>query len=206
MREIVFIHTVPMIIETLNRDILSKSKDISLENIMDDRILKLVSADEDMALARLNKLISMAEGEGPNTREIVITCSSLSDISKRVGREVTMIDTFLHREASKYKKILLAATADTAIAPTRNGILRYADENIHIDELFIEGAIARFKSGDKETHDVMVMEKVKEALGKEDYEAVVFCQASMAHLKDPMETNGDTKVLTNIHYFVESYI
>lgn len=203
MKKLTFIHTVPMIIEGLNKSIKEKTRDIDVENIMDDKILKLVKVNEEEALKRLNKLVELA---GEETQDIIITCSSLSDISKKLDRKVTMIDSFMHREACKDKIILLVATAKTAILPTKNGILEQANgKKIELNTIFLKGAIEEFKKGNKEEHDKIIVSGIKKELLNNKYDSIVLCQASMAHMKKELERKTNIKVLTNVEYFLKNY-
>lgn len=203
MKKMVMIHTVPMIIEGLNKLLKNEIPDIQLENILDDHILGLVRQDEIKAEKRLQKLTDLARGS--DGAQIVVTCSSLSTIAE--GMEgVMMIDGFMHEEAIKYKKLLLAATAETAIAPTRRGIVkRSAGSGIILEEMIIPGAIEAFKEGDKDKHDSLVWENIKTKTDTADYDAVVLCQASMAHLKERVEEKTGMKVLTNTEYFLKFF-
>lgn len=201
MKKIVMIHTVPMIIENLTKLVNENIEGIEVENILDEYLLKYVGAEPKKVEERLQILVKLAKKGG--AKEIIITCSSLSEVSRNIDGNVMMIDSFMHKEAVKYKKLLLIATAETAIEPTRLGIERIKRSNITLDETYVEGAMEKNKKGLRKEHDELIVKKLRENLVDKDYDGVVLCQASMAHLKNEIEGELDIKVLTNTEYFIK---
>lgn len=201
MNKIVMIHTVPMIIENLTKLVKENIEDIEVENILDEYLLKYVGTEPKKVTERLQVLVDLAKKGG--AEKIIITCSSLSEVSRSIDGNVMMIDSFMHREAAKYKKLLLVATAETAINPTRLGIERIEKDNIILDETFVKGAMEKNKKGLRKEHDELVVKKIKETLVNKDYDGIVLCQASMAHLKDEIEEKFNIKVITNTEYFIK---
>lgn len=201
MKKIVMLHTVPMIIEGLTKLIKDSVENIEVENVLDEYLLKYVDEKSGEVEDRLNALVEIIKKGGAD--EIIITCSSLSEISRKIDEEVMMIDGFMHKEAIKYDKVLLAATAKTAIAPTKLGIERLKKEFTALDEIFIDGAMDKNKSGLKTEHDNLILEGLRDELKDKSYDALVLCQASMAHLKEAIENELDIKTLTNVDYFIK---
>lgn len=201
MKKIIMIHTVPMIIEGLTRLVKESIEGIEVENILDEYLLKYVGAEPKKVKERLQALVDLARKGG--AEEIIITCSSLSEVSRGIDGNVMMIDSFMHKEAVKYKKLLLLATAETAIQPTRLGIERIKKDNITLDEIFVEGAMEKNKKGLRKEHDELIIKKLKESLVGRSYDGVVLCQASMAHLKDKIEEEFKIRALTNTEYFIK---
>lgn len=207
MKKLVFIHTAPDIINRLNKKLNEKFKDISIENLMDDSLSKLLKKDRSRAIERLNTLIQLAEEDSDSEDvEIVITCTALSELSNDTYRNTTMIDSYLHKEVARYNNILLVATTEGALLPTKKGIINniMKGEPV-IDEIFVNGAREEFKRGNKDIHDKMVKYEVKKKLSDKNYDVVVLCQPSMAHLKNEIESQTGLKVLTGIDYFIENY-
>lgn len=209
MKKLVFIHTTPIIISKLNTKLKKRIHDISIENIMDDSLSKLLKQDRNKALERLNTIIKLAVGDDKSEDvEIVTTCTALSALVGETSREIIMIDSYLHKELAKYNCILLLATTKGALLPTKTGILNNAQKTKpQIDEIFVENAREEAKNGNINIHDNLIKEEILEVFNTNDknYDAIVLCQPSMAHLKTEIEKLTDIKVFTGVDLFIENY-
>lgn len=207
MKKLVFIHTTPDVIDRLNGELKKKFKDLSIENIMDDDLLDLVKKDKDKTLKRLNDLVKYAKGENkPEEIEIVITCTALSELSNKTNIKTMMLDSYLHKELIKYKKILLIGTTKSALTCTKQGIMNNViEETPIIEELFVKGAREEAINGNKDTHDRMIKEELMKKLSNSNYGVIVLCQPSISHLKGEIKSQTGLKVFTGIDYFIENY-
>jgi hypothetical protein len=131
-------------------------------------------------------------------------CSSVGEASDIVGRLVKMpivkIDAPMAEEAVKTgSKIAVIATAISTMEPSSRLVenkAKDAGKSVVVDRCFVEGAYEfLLKTGDKEKHNGMVIEKIKEAA--ETHDVIVLAQGSMYHLV-PLVKDLKIPVLTSL--------
>lgn len=133
---------------------------------------------------------------------IVVTCSTLSPSVRLLRGEfnipVVAIDDAMVQEAvARGTKIGLIATATSTVNPSASAIRAEAarvGKEIDLRILCREEAILALKSGDKETHDRMVLEMGDELA---DCDVIVLAQASMAHMEAPVQQRTGRPTLSS---------
>lgn len=192
MKKIIFLHTIASVYGSFPKLVQEAApEDIQVESIVDEFVLNEPNRVGAMTVTDKNRFfLLMKAAELANPDVIVITCSSLSplveEIRPYIGKKIIAIDDAMGKEAAEnYSNILLVATTETSIGPTRNKIDSYKsdDKEITYDAAFVAGAMARLRSGDLDAHNKMVLEKVAK-FKESSHDAAVLCQASLAHLED----------------------
>lgn len=204
MKSILLIHTVPMTIQTIEKYVNEKNKDIILENLLDEHILSLLKSNQEQeATKRLVKLVDLARDAKRD--KIVIVCSSLGTLLKNMGKfeDILLIDEEMLEQASKKNNILVVATAKTTLEPTVNRILERR-KDAKIETLFVENAIDEYKLGNKEKHDNYILDSVEKRVKKKKYDVIVLSQVSMGHLKIELEKVVDISVLNSIDSLLDN--
>ncbi|HHT24483.1 MAG TPA: aspartate/glutamate racemase family protein [Clostridiaceae bacterium] len=195
MKKLILIHTVGSVYVSFPRQLQEAANEkIQIESIVDEFFANEANRIGKVTVANKNRffcLMKAAELADPDI--IVVTCSTLSplieEIKPYISKKIIAIDDAMCKEAAaKYSNILLVATAESAIEPTKHKIISLKDtaKEIKQDIVLIDKAIACLKSGDPETHDNIVMERMAEYKNS-SYDSIVLCQASLAHLEKPIQ-------------------
>ena len=124
---------------------------------------------------------------------IQFTCSSISPCAevaaKRVDVPVLTIDAPMAQFAvARHARIGVIATNPATLGASRDLVVAEATAAGHSVEVITElcdGAYAALFRGDRDTHDQIVLERLKDLMGRVD--AVCLAQASMARLADLIE-------------------
>lgn len=206
MSKLILIHTAPDIIASLNSALQKKSAESQIVNLMDDQLSLLLATDQNAALERLNSLLTFAlEREDMESTQVITTCTALSALADRCTPPIAMLDGQMHQSLAEYKSILLVATSQGALVPTRDGILRYAKEKPVINGLFVEGAREAAKNGNIELHDRMIAQALIGTPELNSSDIIVLCQPSMSHLREEIKLLSNLEVKTGIDCFIEAY-
>ena len=123
---------------------------------------------------------------------LVVSCSTLSPSVRLLRSEfsvpVVAIDDAMVREAvEKGSRIGLLATANSTVKPSHSALLaaaKAAGKDVDIQILCNENAIRALKSGDRATHDRMVLEMARQFEGRD---VIVLAQASIAHMEQKVQ-------------------
>lgn len=133
---------------------------------------------------------------------ILSICSTIEDIAysmqntaKYIGVPIILINEEMCREAvRKGQKIAVMATFPTAIAPTKNTLVRVAGEmgkHIEVTEVLVESGFGLAQDQFK----ALMAEKAGEVAGKVD--VIVFAQGSMAYCEEYIAGMYNKVVLSN---------
>lgn len=198
MKSLTLIYTVPMIIDPINKMVQKEIPSINIYNLYDDKILSLFDQSLDIVKDRFQKLVDLSK----DSDLIVVTCSSLSRIAKEIDPSIILVDEYMFKATQSFNKILLVATAPTTLDPSMKGI-REHNKNAQINTLHVLNAIESLKIGDKNKHDNLVLDAIKQEISKNEYDCIVMAQASLAHLQDQIEEISKLKVLTNIIQMIQ---
>ena len=195
---VVFIHTIAGLKGTF--DDLAKEclPECSTCHISDETLIKRLLAAGGLTPAverRVCENVVAAAEYGADY--IQFTCSSITpcieEAATVVDVPVLSIDAPMARTAvAGNKSIGVIATNPATLKPSTELVMSVADtmgQDIEVISSLCDGAYAALLSGDQIAHDRMVLEQLKDLLGKVD--AVCLAQASMARIADMLE--GETK-------------
>jgi Asp/Glu/hydantoin racemase len=150
---------------------------------------------------RMTHLAQAAEAAGADI--IFSACSSLGpalDVAGRhVATPVVKIDEAMAiRAANEGGRIGVLATVPTTLGPTSNLIQSKANEagrSISIEQRLCDGAFSVLMSGDREKHDLLVVEQAVDLANTVDL--IVLAQASMSRLVDVLQEETGLTVLAS---------
>jgi len=202
MTKIAFLHTgavvIPPVME-LVRELLPGATPI---NYLDDRIVADLRDPEvaESVPQRVANLVESAKAAGADA--VMLTCSSISQLAvptaERVGIDVLRIDEAMVDEAvASGERIAVVATLPTTCAPTVALIREraaLAGKDPTLEAEVVDGAFEAVASGDRETHDALVVAAIERVATAAD--VVVLAQASMASAAD--RASVDVPVLTSL--------
>ncbi|MCI8599269.1 MAG: Asp/Glu/hydantoin racemase [Lachnospiraceae bacterium] len=156
---------------------------------------------------RMNTYFKFAEELGADV--ILNQCSSVGDVADKARKTISIpivsIDKGMAIKAVQTgKRIGLVATVATTVEPSSNNILRTAKElgkEVVLTPYLVDGAMdLLIKTGDKETHNKMVIGAVEQAAKEND--VVVLAQGSMVVL-EPLLKDMKTPVFTSPRIGIE---
>lgn len=203
MKRIALIHTVPTVYATFAKRILERLPDVKISNTVDEF---LASDPADVGeftannASRLFQIVKVAEATGADV--VLTTCSTLSPHIEKLRPFATVplltIDGAMLEEAVRLgARIAVMATADSTLGPTTDKLRRAAAANgtaIEITEILCPEAYTAIKTRDQETHDRVVLARVREVT---DHDVIVLAQASMAHLEEEIARRTGKPVLSS---------
>lgn len=189
-----FVHTVPALAATFERDLKERVPDAVAVHVVDAELLARARAIgvDDVVHDRLAAHVRHLREDGVDA--VLVTCSTLGDATEHAagdgGAPVVRVDASMaeqavalaqERAAGRSPRIAVLATVKATIEPT-TGILhraaraRGADVEIHARVL--EDALQARESGDQARHDALIADAVTAAASGAD--VIVLAQASMA--------------------------
>jgi aspartate/glutamate racemase len=188
-QRLVFIHTVPLLVDVFNRLAAELLPGIRRLHILDEPLLERViqrgaSAPEDAQ--RLAEHVSLAAAIG--AQAVLVTCSTLSpsvdDLPGAAPIPVFKIDAAMIRQAvSKGGRIGVLATNVSTLRPTQSLLeaeAARAGRSITTTLRLVEDARAALQSGDGARYDQLVKTAALELAPQVD--VVVLAQATMARV------------------------
>lgn len=210
--KIFIIHTSDVTLGYLKKLFKELAPEVIIQNIIDDSLISEVIANNGVTKSVTRRLCTyavLAEAAGANL--IFNQCSSVGEAAD-VARELiniplVKIDEKMAEEACKIgKNIGVIATLITTLAPTSRLMKKTADKvgkEIKIVEKLCEGAFERLVTGDKNTHNKMVIKAIRELSNNVD--VIVCAQGSMVALL-PELAEINIPVLTSPRLGVENVI
>lgn len=204
MIKVFAVHTALAMVEPVTGLFREHLPEVKLNHIVDDSLIQEVIENNMVTPAVARRLLScyhMAEDAGADI--IFNTCSSIGDIAqsarKMVGIPILKIDDPMVMEAVKMaRKIAVLATLPTTLAPTVRLLKTMAIEQKHdieIVEGLAEGAFAAMMSGDRETHDKLIIKASENVASKA--ELIVLAQGSMGRMQQKLEEITGIPVLSS---------
>lgn len=204
MIKVFAVHTALAMVEPVTGLFREHLPEVKLNHIVDDSLIQEVIENNMVTPAVARRLLScyhMAEDAGADI--IFNTCSSIGDIAqsarKMVGIPILKIDDPMAMEAVKMaRKIAVLATLPTTLAPTVRLLKTMASEQKHdieIVEGLAEGAFAAMMSGDRETHDKLIIKASENVASKA--ELIVLAQGSMGRMQQKLEEITGIPVLSS---------
>ena len=194
MKRVACIHTVYSVISDFTGQLRAAlGDDVKIHTLYDD-FLATDPADTGKfsAINHQRLRLDMQAQALTGADMIVVSCSTLSPSVRLLRPEfnvpVVAIDDAMVREAvQKGCRIGLLATANSTVKPSHSALLsaaQAAGKDVDIQIICDEDAIRALKSGDKATHDRMVLEMAGRF---KDRDVIVLAQASIAHMEQKVQ-------------------
>lgn len=204
MIKVFAVHTALAMIEPVTGLFREHLPEVKLNHIVDDSLIQEVIENNRVTPAVARRLLScyhMAEDAGADI--IFNTCSSIGDIAQSAREMVRIpilkIDDPMAKEAVKVaRKIAVLATLPTTLAPTVRLLKTMANEQkyeIEVVEGLAEGAFAAMMSGDRETHDRLIIKASENVASR--VELIVLAQGSMGRMQQKLEEITGIPVLSS---------
>ncbi|GGO65177.1 arylsulfatase [Microbacterium nanhaiense] len=207
MTRIAFLHTGAVVIPPVMALAGELLPDATPVNYLDDKIVADLRDPElsGSVEGRLENLVRAAKDGGAEL--VMLTCSSISQLagplSERVGISVLRIDEAMADIAvATGPRIAVIATLPTTSEPTTALIRERAElagRDPQISSEVVDGAFAAVASGDRDTHDRLVVAAIERWAGEVD--VIVLAQASMASAAEAASV--DVPVLTSLRPGIE---
>lgn len=207
MTRIAFLHTGAVVIPPVMALAGELLPDATPVNYLDDKIVADLRDPElsGSVEGRLENLVRAAKDGGAEL--VMLTCSSISQLaeplSERVGIPVLRIDEAMADIAvATGPRIAVIATLPTTSEPTTALIRERAElagRDPQISSEVVDGAFAAVASGDRDTHDRLVVAAIERWADVVD--VIVLAQASMASAAEAASV--DAPVLTSLRPGIE---
>lgn len=186
MKKAAVIHTTPVTIPALKKEILAACGQVEVINLLDDSMLPMINRAGEITpdvRFRLHTLMLLAQSAGADA--VLCACSSIGGIFEE-GRALLSvpalrIDEPMAESAAMFHRIGVAATLQSTIRPTTELIARKAaslGREIVIDAKVIDNAGSLLADGKEAEYDSLVGSELKRLA--QDNDIVVLAQASMA--------------------------
>lgn len=203
MKKIAVIHTTPVTIAAMKKEIINLDSSVEVINFLDDSMLPEINKKETITsdvTYRLHTLMNMAQVAGADA--ILCACSSIGGVFEE-GKEILSIPVFridepMANQAAGYKKVAVAATLKSTILPTTELIRRKAKANgneIKIETKIIENVGGLLSEGKEKEYDSIVLKELEKLA--ENNDIVVLAQASMARAISDIPEERKSKFLTS---------
>lgn len=186
MKKIGIIHTTPATIASLKALIAKAIPDAELIDILDDSILKDMSAGNHVEYVRERWMAYARILERLGVQVVLSACSTVGEFAEEANGELNIpvyrIDEAMAEKAVREgHNIAVLATLSSTLGPTVRLVERKAKETgkeVRLRTVLVEGAYEALGKGEPEVHDRKIREAVEDCLEKCDL--VVLAQASMA--------------------------
>ena len=200
MKTVVAIHTaLPMVEPT--RDLFEKYLPaIRLIHMVDDSLIRDVISAGNVPTGVKERLINYYSSALEAGADVIFnTCSSVGEVAieARTTLPVPLVkidDAMASDAVSRAVRIGVLATLPTTLAPTVALLGRFAsqqEKEISVYEGLAEGAFQAVISGDRETHDRLILESARKLAPK--VELFVLAQGSMARMEQQIaDVTGKT--------------
>jgi aspartate/glutamate racemase len=204
MTRVFAVHTALAMVEPVTNLFNKHLPDVKLNHIVDDSLIQEVIANNRVTPAVAKRLVNCYQMAVDASADVIFnTCSSIGEITQMARKMVSVpllkIDDPMAELAVKSAhKIGVLATLPTTLAPTASLLKHMASEQnkqIEIVEGLADGAFQAVMSGDRETHDRLILKASEEVAGKVDL--IVLAQGSMARMEDKLAEVTGKKVLSS---------
>ncbi len=204
MTKLAIIHTTPATLDSMKALAAEILPDCNLINFVDDSILPQLGENGGNLSQVEERLVHYARfAEQVGADVILEACSSVGEVvaemQSAVSIPIVRIDESMAEQAvQRGEKVGVAATLSTTLQPTAR-LLRVkaqaAGRQVEIYPLLIEGAYQKLMAGDREGHDNLLVEKLKDLARTMD--VVVLAQASMARVLPRLSLMEQNKILVS---------
>lgn len=186
MKKVAVIHTTPVTIPALKKEILAACGQVEVINLLDDSMLPEINQSGKITpdvRYRLHTLMLLAQSAGADA--VLCACSSIGGIFEE-GRALLSIpalriDEPMAERAVAFRKVGVAATLQSTIGPTTELILCKAaalGREVAVDAKVIDNVGTLLAEGREAKYDQIVGDELRKLAWNND--VVVLAQASMA--------------------------
>lgn len=204
MQTVVAVHTTTAMVEPTKELFNQYLPHVCLINIADDSLIEDVIAANGVTLDVKTRLLSCYKKAIDAGADLIFnTCSSVGDVALEAKEQlplsiVKIDDTMALKAVSTYERIGVLATLPTTLGPTVR-LLKYfakkSNKQIKVYEGLAQGAFNAILSGDKETHDTLIIDAALAIAHKVD--AFVLAQGSMARMEKHLQEITGRPVLSS---------
>ncbi len=198
------VHTALAMVEPVTALFKEHLPEVRLNHIVDDSLIQEVIAHNAVTPAVAKRLVNcyhLAEDAGADL--VFNTCSSIGDIAQMARTmlkiPVLKIDDPMAVDAvERASRIGVLATLPTTLAPTVKLLQTMAalqNKQIEVVEGLAEGAFQAMMSGDKDTHDGLILKASEKVAPR--VELIVLAQGSMGRMAPQLETLTGLPVLSS---------
>ena len=186
-KTLTLLHTSPAHINTFDILLQEIAPNIPVQQIVDETLLQAAREAGEITPTLANRIQqTISDAAGSNGSVVLCTCSTIGgwaeQATETTNKVVIRVDRpMAERAIALGRRIIVAATLESTIIPTRELLLSVAQEAgkpIEIIELFCETAWSKFEAGDQQgyIHDIAQALHGRASAG----DVIVLAQASMA--------------------------
>ncbi len=204
MIKVFAVHTALAMVEPVTQLFKEHLPEVKLNHIVDDSLIQEVIANNTVTPAVAKRLVNCYHTAVDAGADIIFnTCSSIGDIAQMARNMVKIpilkIDDPMAQDAvSKASRIGVLATLPTTLAPTVRLLQNMATQQgkkIEVVEGLAEGAFQAMMSGDRDTHDQLILKASEQVSSKVDL--IVLAQGSMGRMQAQLEELTGKTVLSS---------
>ncbi len=190
-RKVGMVHTVDKLIPMWDELAEEMMPGTEIIHLVDEGLLKEIVAGGELTDERISRLASLASAaEASGAEAVLLTCSTIGPavdtVKECVGVPFLKVDEAMADRAVQLgQRIGVIATLHTTLTPTSDLVRARAaaqGREVQIETVLCQGAFEALGAGDTDTHDRIVIEDLKELMGR--VEVVVLAQATMARVAD----------------------
>jgi Asp/Glu/hydantoin racemase len=200
MKRLALLHTVVWLTKVIGDLCQEMMPDVKVYHMVDESLLQEAIARGHLT-PRIYRAVAdyVLHAEEAGANAVLVTCSSIGPCvetaQKLVGIPVLRIDEAMADTAVEQgRRIGVIATLPSTLHPTSALVserARRKGKDVEVDAVLCEGAFEAASAGDRETHDRIVMEALRELATRVD--VIVLAQASMASVVERM-TQDEVRV------------
>ena len=202
--KVMAVHTATALIEPITNLFKEYLPQVKLNHIADDSLIQEVIAKNRVTPAVRKRLFQYYFSAVDAGADLIFnTCSSIGDVamSGRLYINIPIIkidDAMAQKAVQTGNKIGVIATLPTTLKPTAELVKAMAkkeNKSIEIVEGLAEGAFQAVMSGDKDTHDSLILKASEKIADKVD--VIVLAQGSMARMEEQLASVTGKTVLSS---------
>lgn len=179
--------------------------DAEVIHVMDEGLLRDLLQEGEMSsglVARFCRLVTAAAESYPDA--ILTTCSSFTEFVDTAQALVSMPvlttdGAMIEKVVQNWTRVAMMATAASAISAAEQQLAMAAmdsGKNIKIDTILVPEALEALKSGDRESHDQLIVNALR---GEQDADGFMLCQFTMAHLEERISRETGVATISSLH-------
>lgn len=186
------LHTVRSVYETFSRQLRDalNGYELDISETLDEFLVTDANRKGVFTRENSNRLLYLLKAKDLEGADLIVTsCSTLTPCVERIRPFINtpllaIDDAMMEQAVTCGSRILLMATAGSAIGPARQKLLLEAEKagrELEVREILCTEAFQAIQNMDKASHDRLLLDAARRIDGP--FDAVVLAQASMAHLE-----------------------
>ncbi len=197
MEKIALLHTVQSVYKTFGNQLLEAlaPKELMISNTLDEFLSTDANRREEFTKENTRRLLFLLQSKDLEGADLIITtCSTLTPTVEQVRPflhtpVVAIDDAMMAQAVKKGSRVLIFATAGSAMGPARQKLLleaAKAGKELVIEEMLCTDAFHALQAGEQEQHDQLLRNAARIIIDHA-VDVVVLAQASMAHLQQDIQ-------------------